>query len=237
MTPGVAVVFWRDEDQELEEWWRDPWEVNPEWSGGQVIVRDHTLWLDLVRVVFLNAVFWTLAILAYRQGPQGALPEPLRLAVLLLPAVALVEAGRVLLKRRALAARDEVVLRIDGGTGVIGGELRGTLATGVPADQLAEPTLHVRLACYHVYPGANPRKNDAVPRPERIWQEEQEVPWSGPAGGVTVPVSFSIPPSLPESDTAFTEPDHVFWQLAASAPGAHPPYHVRMRVPVFRKQT
>lgn len=73
-----------------------------------------------------------------------------------------------------------------------------------------------------------------MPRPQLLWEEETEVPWTETAGDVHIPVSFCVPPSLPGSAENFEgRTEYVAWELEARAPDTRPPYHVRMRVPVF----
>jgi hypothetical protein len=170
-------------------------------------------------------------------GPGVVLVHPPRdhpyvaLLVLVLPLAGLFLIGQSLLIRLRERKFRQVRLMFSTLPGVLGGHLRGRVESAFAFPSGAQ--LHLTLSCVHSYVSGS---GDSRSRWEKVlWQAQQAgVPFVGGPGS-SVPVDFSIPYDVRETD-AGNPADEIFWRLTARAALTGLDFRASFRVPVFKTE-
>lgn len=119
--------------------------------------------------------------------------------------------------------------------GIIGGELAGTIHTKIK--QSSKKGFNLELRCGYMDLTTKVGRELENRYMEKIlWSEEQETSCGNlPKGlyGVSIPVSFSVPADVPESD-AWSSDKRIAWTLSASSNVDGASYSSRFDVPVFQ---
>lgn len=125
--------------------------------------------------------------------------------------------------------------------GVIGGKLEGTVQTRLK--EIPKKGFSIVLSCVLLrriekqYYDKGSKKTRTEIRQEVLWQDEQKVPRDKVEiglGGISIPVSFSIPSDSEESDLFWREDQKIEWYLSVSAKLPGVDYEGEFEVPVFR---
>ncbi len=205
---------------------QEPWLSRSEWAQGKIASR-----LPLLAFVLTwgFAYVWisltTIGMIAMLKDPRDVGPKLAVLAVFLLAGAAIVAgAVRMTTHRRRYQGS---VLELDTLPGVLGGRLTGWVSCdrGLPPD--AE--FLISLVCVHYVRRTRTTGNQRWIERTVLWRDQHRV--DRPTS-LSVPVSFSVPYDLPESDPDRWARERHYWELQVTAPSAN--YAALFEVPIFR---
>lgn len=125
--------------------------------------------------------------------------------------------------------------------GIIGGKLEGTVQTRLK--EIPKKGFSIILSCVlltrieHQYYDKGSKRTRTEIRKQVLWQDEQKVSRDKieiGLGGISVPVSFSIPSESEETDLFWGEDQKIEWYLIVSAELPGVDYESEFEVPVFK---
>lgn len=214
----------------------EPWTWKPEWAAGRIESSNKAAAYGML--VF--ALFWMLVSLPVS---AFAIPEAMRSGqyelyfVLIFPIIG----AAILLSAMLQFARHNKygvsVLQLEGPTGVLGGYLAGAVHVPQPID--SEAGITVALRCVESTTTTTGTGKDRKTRTTNntLWESEQMIHPQGAAPGltatgVTIPLRFAIPYTLPEH-RHHGNPT-IAWRLSLSASTPGLDYEASFDVPVFK---
>jgi hypothetical protein len=208
----------------------EPWLWNPAWSSGVIKSSGKAeMVVALLFAIFWNAIALPASILALTGGSLR--DEPVRLMVLILPAVGIGLAAWAVLAVLRYRKYGVSTFRMPKIPGLIGGPLGGVVQ--VPAHVKPLDGFRVNLKCIHRYTTGTGKNRST--HEDTLWEAERlmahELCENDPSRSA-IPVLFGIPMAC---EPTRTEPadDQILWRLSVKARTPGPDYASEFEVPVF----
>lgn len=204
----------------------EPWRWREDWATGRIRAGTRAeLVASTIFAILWNLLSWPVVFAIPEELADG---DRLILIALIFPAVGIGLAAWAVVSwvRWRRYGRAELVL--DTLPGVVGGHLRGRIATAVR--DLDVEALRLVLTCERRTQGRNGSRR-------ALWQDTARIGRTEVVHGVSgleIPIDFTIPYDARPTTGANDDGAAVHWRLEAHGPRPGIDYRVRFEVPVFR---
>lgn len=230
-------------EREREKYRDRPWLVNRHWRARRVVHSRRFdiwfMWFWCVAWWAMLGIFWTvnkdLMLADLRGSWDRAAPVVLAFAAGL---AGMIVAAALTWRRWRYG---DAVLLIDTLPGFLGERFRGRVQMR-RAERPREP-VELALACLSrrwVRRSGGHGRSTTIRVDEELWRESrnlQPTQMTFDRGLITLPVSFELPPDLPESGHLHDEPPQIVWELAVkTSPATGQSAACVFEVPVFEQR-
>jgi hypothetical protein len=217
-----------------QEWSEKPWLQRKDWAESKVVqsgAGSNKLLIGFT--IVWNIISYALAVFAMMDS-WGSGNEPWFVLIFPLIGLALIIATvRTVIRERKFGIS---ILHLQTIPVWLGGELKGTVETGVLVKNRSSDGFRVRLVCLERKSFLD-REGDKRVSEEKLWSDEKQAEafFSELGKTLSARIIFNIPTDLP-STQLIPEDDRTFWRLevTASVPGVD--YAAQFEIPVFAKE-
>ncbi len=227
----LAIAALRGEDREAarrEELADRPWLLRDDWAAGRVTSGGRPATLGAWAITgFWNAIAIPAAVGVTLKALAGEIGWSAVAMVAMFPLVGLGLAAMAVRAGVRWRKFGQSTLELKTLPGVVGGAFRAVLHAGPGLGETR--SLTVTLDCLRrITSGDSTRE-------EMLWQRTTEIPRSrfAMAGGVSIPLSFTIPFECAASDISHSD-DETVWRLGVEAEVHGVDYAESFEVPIYR---